>query len=123
MVLGSCLLLDRASLLLMDCRKLVLVSYNNSNKVVKLPDIETKAELSYLVKECKKMFKFGANVNLNVTFQRYDPDWDAYVDIDEDFVLQKKDKLNMIVLPLLTDSTSLSSNLSKDGDVRIISSS
>ena len=50
--LGSCLLLDRVSLLLMDCRKLVLVSYNNSNKVVKLPDIETKAELSYLVKEC-----------------------------------------------------------------------
>ena len=106
----------------MEHRKLVLVSYNSSNKVVKLPAVESSEELSYLVKECKKMFKFGANVNFNVTFQHYDPVWDAYVDIDQDYVLEERDKLNMIVLPLLTDSTSIAStsiasSVSKDNDV------
>jgi hypothetical protein len=63
----------------MEYQKFVLVSYNHSNKVVKIPKMGTEEELGYLVKECKKMFKF---VNLNITFQHFDPDWDAYVDID-----------------------------------------
>ena len=41
----------------MALSKAVLVTYNGSNKVVKI--LSATSEFEYLRKECKKLFKFG----------------------------------------------------------------
>ena len=47
-------------------------------------------ELSYLTNEFKKAFAFGDNVNLQVTFQKYDPDWGEYIDLEIPVVAEQR---------------------------------
>ena len=89
----------------MSDEKAVMVSYNDLNKIVKLPgDSHGVTDVATLRSECKKLFKFGANVHLDIVFQKYDVDWDAFVDLTDDTELQHKDKLKMVVQPTLSDS-------------------
>ena len=50
-------------------------------------------------------------MNTIITFQRFDPEWDDYVDLDLTSKIENKDKLNAIVIPttvslaVLTPST------------------
>ena len=83
--------------------KVVMVSYNELNKVVKIPTDIQKSEIELLREQCSKLFKFGTNVKLEIIFQKYDSDWDAMIDLDDSFVLSNKDKLKMVVQPILTD--------------------
>ena len=46
-------------------------------------------------------------MNLDISFQRFDPDWDDYVDLDEDSVLQEKEKLKAVVTPILVSASSV----------------
>ena len=54
-------------------------------------------------RECLKSFGFGNNVSLSVIFQKFDIDWDSFVDLDDDCYLEHKDKLRLIVTPQLHD--------------------
>ena len=40
-----------------------------------------------------------------IIFQKYDPDWNAYVDLTDDDFIDHKDKLKMVVQPLLKDQS------------------
>ena len=38
----------------------------------------------------------------DVTFQRYDPEWEGFVDLDLDSILEVKEKIQAIVTPPIT---------------------
>ena len=80
-----------------------MVSYNELNKVIKLAGDST---VKLLKEECVSLFKFGVNIKLDLVFQRYDPEWDAFVDLFDDEILKHKDKFKMVVQPLLRDAES-----------------
>ena len=82
--------------------KVVLVSYCDSNKKIAIPSGEN--DINYLTEECRKQFSFGCNVNVKLTFQKFDPDWDCFVDLDDSYVATSKDKLKLLVTPLLQDN-------------------
>ena len=48
--------------------KVVMVSYNKLNNVVKIPMDIQKSEIELLRKQCSKLFKFGTNVKLEIIF-------------------------------------------------------
>ena len=54
--------------------KCVMVSYNDLNKIVTLASDDT---VKMLKEQCVSLFKLGANVKLDIVFQKYDPDCDA----------------------------------------------
>ena len=84
--------------------KVVLVSYLESSKTFKIPGDQDGSELEYLTEEFMKAFSFESNVNLKVSFQRFSPEWDQYVDLEEEDKLRNKDKLKAIVIPSLRDA-------------------
>ena len=45
-------------------------------------------------------------MRLVVTFQRFDNEWNEYVDLEEDEVINDKDKLKVVVSPSLSDTCS-----------------
>ena len=67
-----------------------------------MPVSNKTADLKFLEKEFHKAFKFDSNVNLLIMFQRFDGEWDEYVDLDKDCALVHKDKLKAVVSPMLT---------------------
>ena len=81
----------------------VLVCYLEHKKVIRLPPQSAVQDLTYLSNEFLKAFSFDSNVNLKVTFQRYNEDWGEDVDLDESDEIFDKDKLKVIVTPLLSD--------------------
>ena len=50
-------------------------------------------DLQFLESEFKTSFSFQKNVRLCVTFQRYDKDWEEYVDLEPTDIIENKDKL------------------------------
>ena len=96
--------------------KKVLVSYNDCNKIVEIPpQPDSKSEMEFLRKESLKLFKFFSNVTLELVFQKFDNEWETWIDVDESYALQEKDKLKMIVQPTLTSSVT---SASQDLEVR-----
>ena len=74
--------------------------------------------MEYLRREFLKHFFFEKNVKLQITFQHFDPEWEEYVDLEEDAVVHHKDKLKAIVTPRLSDSaptTSTSASVTDEG--------
>ena len=99
----------------------MLVSYLDRNKVIRIPTTSDSDELVYLKKEFKKMFSFGENVNLEVTFQKFDSEWDEYVDLESQAVLCHKDKLKAVITPLLEDNTPASTRVSSPyGETKVV---
>ena len=64
--------------------------------------------MEYLSQKSKSVFAFGSNVNLQLTFQKFDPAWECFVDLEEDYEANHKDKLKVVVTPLLKNSTEAS---------------
>ena len=52
--------------------------------------------------KCRKEFQVAPRVKL--TFQRYDLEWEAYIDLDEESSLCQKDKIKVIVSPVISPS-------------------
>ena len=73
--------------------KKVLVSYLERNKIFEIPGT-VKNEIAYLTSQVLKGFNFtfDTNVNLEVTFQKYDKDWDKYLDVEKDYQVEDKDR-------------------------------
>ena len=66
----------------------ILITYLDRKKLLKFPDGEG---LDFLAQEFKKVFSI--NVNLKVHFQRFNSEFDEYVELEEEDVLHHKDKL------------------------------
>lgn len=98
------LLLQLKSTYTMTCKR-VLVSYNERNKIITIPSVCEKSDIQFLDNECRKLFSFSSNVHINLTFQKFDPDWDMDVDIDSDYKASDGDKLKLVVTPSLSDNT------------------
>jgi len=79
--------------------KQVLVSYGERKKVVKIPLDKPESDLDCITKACHKDFGITES---NMTFQRFDPTWDEYVDLEEDSEVHDKDKLKLVVMSLST---------------------
>ena len=60
--------------------------------------------MEFLEKHFRREFKFQANVNLDITFQRFDKDWDEYIEVGIGCKLEHKAKLKAVVTPLLTST-------------------
>ena len=83
--------------------RVILVSYGDRNKKIAIPDNLEESDIKFLSTECKNLFSFSTNVNLQFTFQMYDLDWECYVDLEDDYIAKSKDKLKLIVTPILMD--------------------
>ncbi len=84
--------------------KKVLVSYNDSKKVIVVhPDLSREEEMVFLLEKCKKLFLFGGNESSDqrVQLQAFDSEWDAWVDVDDSYSLRAKEKLKLVVLQSL----------------------
>ena len=93
----------------------LLLSHRKRNKVVVVPVDKTESDLSYRRKEFMKAFNYANNTSIDVTFQKYDPNWENYVDLSNDRILGAKEKLKAVITPqivtlcsILNDSVSLS---------------
>ena len=85
--------------------KQVLVTYGDRKKVLKITPNSGLTDVEVLTKSFRTEFKFETNVNVVVTFQRFDPDWDETVDLECESVIKDKDKLIAVVTPLLVTPT------------------
>ena len=83
----------------------ILVSYLDNNKRIVLPSEKSEGDLSYLKDQFLTQFKFERNVTLKVTFQRFDSEWNEYVDLDDTEEIRHKDKLKAVVTPLISCNT------------------
>ena len=86
-------------------KKSVLITYNERKKVFQLYETQGKRDIASLKKDFILQFKFESNVQLDITFQRFDKDWDCFVDLDDDAEIHDKDRLNAVVTPILANST------------------
>ena len=59
------------------------------------------SDVAFVTQAFRKEFAFESNVNVVVTFQRFDPEWGEHIDLDPDSELQHKDKLVAVVTPIL----------------------
>ena len=84
----------------------VLVSYLDRNKIFSLPDTTDISDVKYLHQEFLVAFFSAQNINFVVVFQKYDSDWDSFVDIEGDSVLSDKDKLRAVIMPILGEENS-----------------
>ena len=99
--------------------KVVLVSYGERNKKISIPEHSSERDIEYLGRVFLKEFFFEKNVHLQITFQRFDPEWDAYVDLEEDAVVQHKNRLKAIVTPRLSDSVpTTSASVADEGGLK-----
>ena len=91
--------------------KSVLVAYSERNKVFRIPKSIEFPDVIYLEKEFKKEFKFQPNINLEISFQRFEKDWDEFVEVDKDCTMNDKEKLKAVVTPLLVTDVSSQSEV------------
>lgn len=84
--------------------KKVFVSYLERKQVFEVSST-VEDDIAHLTTEVLKGFTFDTNVNLDVTFQKYDEDWDEYLDVSKTYKVKEKDRLKAVVIPSLTDTT------------------
>lgn len=98
-----------------DCKK-VLVSYIERNIAFEIPS-DVELELDFLEKQFRKELKFGNNVNIDVRFQRFDPEWDDFVELSKGSTLEHKEKLKAVVSPSLVTPSHTATGSSVNSEV------
>ena len=81
--------------------KTVLLSYLEKNKRIVIPSEKPETDLRYLNNQFIAQFNFDSNVKLDITFQRFESDWNEYIDLEDTDEVNDKDKLKVVVTPLL----------------------
>lgn len=87
--------------------KTILLTYQESRKKVVLPP-EKSSDLTYLESTFRKLFHYEKQVNLVISFQRFDPDFGEFVDLEEGEWLHHLDKLNVVVTSTLVTPPTVS---------------
>lgn len=76
-------------------RMKVLVSYSGRNQVFNLEENDAKHQMRDLEQKVSLYFKIASNAK--VILQRYDKEWDSYLDLDEGDILQDRDRLKVTI--------------------------
>ena len=82
--------------------KVVLLSYLDRNKLVKVPEDKSESDVEYLKIEFRKEFACENHVSIFIVLQRFDQEWGEYIDLDKDDIVENKMKLKVVIHPLLT---------------------
>ena len=85
--------------------KTVLLSYLEKNKRIVIPSEKSESDLRYLNNQFIAHFNFESNVKLDITFQRFESEWNEYIDLEDTDEINDKDKLKVVVTPLLGGET------------------
>ena len=81
--------------------KPVLLSNSERNKIVKIPQDKEMSDIEYLENEFRKCFSYEGNVSIAVSFHKFSLEWDDYIELDHDGLVNDKDKLKVVVTPRL----------------------
>lgn len=82
--------------------KSVLVSHLERRVVFKVPsDQKDIHDVEFVAQEFRKKFSYGSNVHVSITFQRFNSLWGEHIDLEEDDVINDKDKLTAVITPIL----------------------
>ena len=86
--------------------RIVLVSYLERKKKFSLPTVKDLSDVDYLKREFLTAFAFKQEraVNLSVSFQSFDKEFDDFVEVEDDDVIPDKTKLKAVVMPVLGDT-------------------
>ena len=93
--------------------KIMLVSYLERNKKFTLPVEKELSDVEYLKKEFLKAFALNEwSVNLVLSFQIFEKEWDELVEIKDDAVIVDKAKVRAVVMSILGETCSTPSQVS-----------
>lgn len=87
--------------------KTILLKYLEIREEVVVPKEKSTTDLAFLESSFHSLFKFQEQVNLQITFQRFDG-FCELVDLDEGNELNDMEKLNVIVTPVLVTPPAVS---------------
>ena len=82
--------------------KRVLLTYLDHNKVVAIPDNNETTDILYLKSQFRKLFAYEKHVVVNIAMQRFDSGWKAYIDLEDDAVVDNRETLKVIVTLMLS---------------------
>ena len=99
------------------CKK-VLVSYLERKKTFEIAGT-VENDLEFLTSEVMKSFSLDSNAAIDITFQKFDDDWQTYLDLETDYVAEHKDHLKIVVTPVLLDKGKSSQMLSESSSVSL----
>ena len=78
--------------------KRVLLSYLERNKIVDIPERKEENDVQYMKNEFLNIFNLIDDVTVDdVFFQKFDEEWDAFIDLEDDDELNDKDKVKAVV--------------------------
>ena len=81
--------------------KTVLLRFKENRKKVVIPEAKPTRDLQFLESSFRKLFKFEQQINLAISFQRFDETFDELVDLEEGDLVENREKLNVVVTPIL----------------------
>ena len=81
-------------------KKSIMLSYCDRNKIVSVPKEKEETDIAYLEDKFRKSFAYQNNVSILISLQKFDTDWQEYIELDEHAVVDNKDKLKVVVTPL-----------------------
>ena len=88
--------------------KTILLKYQDNRKKIPIPTEKSIGDLEFLESSFRTLFKFQNQVNLAISFQRFDQAFDEFVDLEEDEELDDLEKLNVVVTPVLVTPPAVS---------------
>lgn len=89
----------------MSTPRVVLLTFREKKKLLKLSEHRNETDLQFLSKEFRKLFSIHSTGCL--TFQRYSAEWESFIDLEDSDILLNKDKLTAV---LEEESASLEAN-------------
>ena len=85
-------------------RKSVLVSYQQRNKILQIPESKEETDIEFLTGEFKRAFELGETFDI-IVFQVFDKEWNEYIDLDGNSSLCNKDKIRVVLTPAVAQQT------------------
>ena len=77
--------------------KRVLLSYLERNKIVNIPERKEENDVQYMKNEFLNIFNLIDDVTVDVSFQKFDNEWGAFIDLEDGDELNNKDKVKAVV--------------------------
>ena len=92
----------------------VLVSYLGRNQIFSLEKDDTKSQMRDLKQKISSYFEIANTMKF--ILQRYDNEWDSYIDLGEEDTLEDRDKLRLTIISECTQAA----GKSKESEVMVI---
>ena len=92
----------------------VLASYLGRNQIFNVTEDDKKSQMRDLMQHISSYFEISSTTKF--ILQRYDKEWDTYIDLDENDVLEDRDKLKVMVILECTQVASKS----KESEMMVI---